>query len=73
MSHIRSTSDNTLPQKYENCLGPIVQKWQITFILGLNTTKNTDYMEKSFKEKMLGSGRVCLSSPEAEREYWKDH
>ncbi len=26
-----------------------VQKWQITFTLGLNAAKNTDYMEKSFK------------------------
>ncbi len=26
-----------------------VQKRQITFTLGLNTSKNTNYMEKSFK------------------------
>ncbi len=26
-----------------------VQKWQITFTLGLNAGENTDYMEKSFK------------------------
>ncbi len=25
------------------------QKWQIIFTLGLNTMKNTDYMEKRFK------------------------
>ncbi len=26
-----------------------VQKWQITFTLGLNAAKNTTYMEKSIK------------------------
>ncbi len=26
-----------------------VQKWQITFSLGLNAAKNTDYMEESFE------------------------
>ncbi len=29
------------------------QKWQITFTLGLNTVKNTDYMEKKLQAKVV--------------------
>ncbi len=32
-----------------------VHKWQMTFILGWNTTKNTDYMKKRFKCLELNS------------------
>ncbi len=30
-----------------------VQKWQVTFTLGLNAVKNTAYMEKSVKQKLF--------------------
>ncbi len=34
--------------KYNN-----VQKWQITFTLGLNAVKNTDYLEKTLSKSCL--------------------
>ncbi len=58
---------NTLPiLKHYNTLG-----WESRFTLGLNTTKNVDYIEKCFKQKlhrnkfpMKNSVDACLLSQE---------
>ncbi len=47
-----------------------VQKWQITFTLGLNAGENTDYMEKATSKRCLElnsyknvGGPICRPPP----------